>query len=611
MEHWNAAREAVAGAERVCGSIRLATCIGLRPAKALAIQAEGLRLQLEAVLAGSHDNASAVSTACRLTSHTLQLVDAVDLDHAAGEAGLIAWGFSVELAEAIGFALAGMVCSLTANMTATGRADLSTELEAVGSDLDSIALHLYGGLCRLDDVARLNADEANLVNAFQCICTWSLSLLCCCSGSWTLTSEALWEWASADGLWAFVLVKGVVMSRAIEGRGLDLPLPSNLSSLRQVAVEALLGTASPSIAFSEELQADLFADDLYGGFTIGQRTVGLAQHRARLAVAASDCSLLDSLVREAQESEGVAWLPSFASFLSSLAQPPPEEVVAWEEVCRADEDAGAEVQFTLLDAKGVADAFAAEVSVHSLSIWHLLTTVPRTSPRLGGGVGFLRDCACLAYSSPMGLESCCSFVEGCFESRTQADLEPSSLAALCLLSANCGVAPGERDGGLSAVVALLPPDVKQSVADQMVRSRVPVKESVKSVVLTLWTELLGPALQISAAPSFVHAGRPLLPQELQAITGKKKGQSSGLRDLLHGAPRDLCCELDGRLLVDPVRTPYGNVFERSILATCLQVNGCCPLTGLPLLMEQCQRDADLRIRAARWVRSAKPMQRRD
>lgn len=69
-------------------------------------------------------------------------------------------------------------------------------------------------------------------------------------------------------------------------------------------------------------------------------------------------------------------------------------------------------------------------------------------------------------------------------------------------------------------------------------------------------------------------------------------------------PTAFRCGLDGKLLVDPMRTPQGYVFERSGLQRYLYANGRCPVTGHPLQLEQCMRDGSLRREILLWVRQA-------
>lgn len=80
-----------------------------------------------------------------------------------------------------------------------------------------------------------------------------------------------------------------------------------------------------------------------------------------------------------------------------------------------------------------------------------------------------------------------------------------------------------------------------------------------------------------------------------------------MRELLKDVPPELCCALDGRLLVDPVRSPHGQAFERGTLQRALAASGGrCPLTGQPLSLADCPREPGLRRQVLRWVRERHP-----
>ncbi|CAE8624069.1 unnamed protein product [Polarella glacialis] len=88
-------------------------------------------------------------------------------------------------------------------------------------------------------------------------------------------------------------------------------------------------------------------------------------------------------------------------------------------------------------------------------------------------------------------------------------------------------------------------------------------------------------------------------------------QRTDLRGLVKNAPPHLCCALDGKLLVDPVRSPQGLVFERGSLARALGARpGVCPLTGAPLELEACPRAVELRAQVTQWVRNRAPSTQR-
>merc|ERR1711972_1269690 len=78
---------------------------------------------------------------------------------------------------------------------------------------------------------------------------------------------------------------------------------------------------------------------------------------------------------------------------------------------------------------------------------------------------------------------------------------------------------------------------------------------------------------------------------------------SGLRDMVQNAPQEFRCALDRKLLCDPVISPGGTIFERSTLAKWLQKNGeQCPVTGVAMRLEECQRMPELRKLVTEWVR---------
>lgn len=58
-----------------------------------------------------------------------------------------------------------------------------------------------------------------------------------------------------------------------------------------------------------------------------------------------------------------------------------------------------------------------------------------------------------------------------------------------------------------------------------------------------------------------------------------------------GCPKKYICEITGNLLRDPVRSPYGQVFEKRAIRTFLKKHGRkCPITGMPLSKSELQED---------------------
>merc|ERR1719146_559047 len=87
------------------------------------------------------------------------------------------------------------------------------------------------------------------------------------------------------------------------------------------------------------------------------------------------------------------------------------------------------------------------------------------------------------------------------------------------------------------------------------------------------------------------------------VSSKAQDLMIGLQKLTGNVPQEFRCAIDKGLLVDPVRSPAGHVFERSALVRELaKTGGKCPISGTPLTLEECERDIGLRMRALKWVR---------
>merc|ERR1712034_181790 len=77
----------------------------------------------------------------------------------------------------------------------------------------------------------------------------------------------------------------------------------------------------------------------------------------------------------------------------------------------------------------------------------------------------------------------------------------------------------------------------------------------------------------------------------------------GIEKLVNQAPADLCCSVDGRLLINPVRSPNGAVFEYSVLVIALyQGGGICPCTGEVLSLESCQYDEEVKRNSTAYIK---------
>lgn len=68
-------------------------------------------------------------------------------------------------------------------------------------------------------------------------------------------------------------------------------------------------------------------------------------------------------------------------------------------------------------------------------------------------------------------------------------------------------------------------------------------------------------------------------------------------------PEDMRCQIDGKVCINPVRSPYGHLFEKKTLerwmANCGSV---CPVSSKPLRMEECQPDAEMKKRIVKFLK---------
>ncbi|CAM9694928.1 unnamed protein product, partial [Ectocarpus sp. 8 AP-2014] len=67
------------------------------------------------------------------------------------------------------------------------------------------------------------------------------------------------------------------------------------------------------------------------------------------------------------------------------------------------------------------------------------------------------------------------------------------------------------------------------------------------------------------------------------------------------APEGIICQLSKRVARDPVRTPYGHLFDRQMIGLWLSKQGSiCPLTGQPLVEAELKADGKAKAEAKAW-----------
>jgi len=448
----------------------------------------------------------------------------------------------------------------------------------------------------------------------------------------------LWEWASGDPFCILVLTKGLLSFGLSSANALDIWLqaglsgammPEDIAELQNVVIDAVLQLAAPDIVFQQ-------GGEMSNIVGIADRNESLSLHRALLAVAVADTGFVDVIMARLESSlttdtaQRHAPRPlAVAAFLAALVQPPVDSLPP--------------------SLRGFTDALAYQLSLRA-ELWPLLLRSFDAIAVLSGsdmrGVyvrSLLKDSASLAYAVPPDANTCWELFRICLSEQSSAisaDIRCSTkaLASLVVFAANSSFQPGNDHlaGTLLTGIA----DAKRvEVATAVGNWRAPIRADN----LAPWTTLLGSTdlqqvyevlpsdeeddfFEVSrrearaAATARMLSGPPPLgpppasmapssppslavsqlpPAERQPPAPTK----TGLRDLLCCVPSELACAVDGRLLVDPVRSPYGQVFERSVLQRALVTSGgVCPITRQPLSMDQCPRDAATRKQALAWVR---------
>eukprot|EP00929_Paragymnodinium_shiwhaense_P050175 TRINITY_DN25289_c0_g1_i2.p1 TRINITY_DN25289_c0_g1~~TRINITY_DN25289_c0_g1_i2.p1 ORF type:complete len:396 (-),score=68.62 TRINITY_DN25289_c0_g1_i2:289-1476(-) len=388
-------------------------------------------------------------------------------------------------------------------------------------------------------------------------------------------------------MWAMVLMNGALTlpghchGMPMARRFASLLTPADLADAQGSMLQAVLGLAAASVAFAgcENEAADEIA--------IETRASHLTRHRMHVANALVETDSLLLLVREASKRGFYAEL---AAFLSAVLQPElSHQVVHWA----ASVEGGADIVTRAVDASA---ALIQRLADCEEELWagFLAAIIEGWAP------GFLSDCGRIVLAVPV-TEALGKQVLRCAMRTSQAQ-EATCLSALVVFAANAGIAPDAVPGFAVGMDEALRPEVARRLVDW--------KGTLRREGLGSWLSLLSPTLSagdylspgasgVDRACSVEAAGR--LPA---SAASRSASNAEGLRELLVGAPSELRCALDGRLLVDPVRSPHGQVCERGVLAAYLARSGnVCPFTKLELRIADCRRMPELRQEAVQWMRS--------
>jgi len=433
----------------------------------------------------------------------------------------------------------------------------------------------------------MTEQEQDLRQAFHAICIWALVSLSRAVGGYArLSSTLLWEWASRDPVWALLLAKGVLSTSAHYRAFGSFPAEAELAELQRSVVNAVLDLPSHVVAFPEEESG--------GEVSIAARGEALARHRTELAIAVLHCDLLSVLLESASR-VGSSLGPRVAFFLAALLNP---EIIAGDPgwACSS-----ASAATSIEQVRGSSDSLGARISQNSGALWQSLAAVPAA---FGGQLpkGFLQDCANLAYFSQPPLAALEAFLAACLSSRTYvADVAEDAygLGALCILAANGSMEPGtsvlvQGLGGLNTFG-------QYAVTDTWQYWQGPIRTDI----ITKWAVVVfNQPLDLAPKPVAVVVSS-LQEQEAAAPAALTEGKAV-LRNLVRGAPPEFCCALTGQLMMDPVQSEYGHVFERAaIIKEIRRSGGTCPASGERLNLKMLARLPELRRSILAWIRETK------
>jgi len=454
-------------------------------------------------------------------------------------------------------------------------------LEFLAERLDAFQPFLFSVLVRVDAImssSNCNDFSTQRTNvALSGACAWLLAALLRTVGYRRFTSGVLWGWADRDVHWIMLLAKGMFTLDDQISLVPDTPLngalcPVDLQKLQDSLATAVLGLASSSIAF-DGIEQEVSQPDLH-----------FAIHRTKLGIAFLESNIMESLLKASESSASRNRRVQLASFLRELLQ---TKLLLQDPTWMHQ---GPETVLIVEAARATSAKLRDVIGQQSERLWTELATVANTAkpPR-----SFLKDCCDIAFRTFVPAHISANFIEQCLADQNTAMLQadPWALAALCVLASNFGLASG-ADGGLSQVLSALPDEIRLAVVGCFTEWTGSLEESGHAH----WSAFFEGLESAPPAPGHFEVTCALGSSHHAALG------MNGLKQLLTGAPAELCCSLDHQLLVNPTRSVYGHVFETTVLALALAGNGnVCPITGQPLSLENCTPDGHLRRQAEGYI----------
>lgn len=112
-----------------------------------------------------------------------------------------------------------------------------------------------------------------------------------------------------------------------------------------------------------------------------------------------------------------------------------------------------------------------------------------------------------------------------------------------------------------------------------------------------------PAQAASGGGPSLLGDLPALGNQVQESQKKAKGKIRIESRSVVDCPDDMRCAVDGKVMINPVRSPYGHCFEKKTLERWIQNCGSvCPVSAQPLRLDECQPDAEMKKRIVKFLK---------
>jgi hypothetical protein len=154
-----------------------------------------------------------------------------------------------------------------------------------------------------------------------------------------------------------------------------------------------------------------------------------------------------------------------------------------------------------------------------------------------------------------------------------------------------------EDGTPTVDVSQQKPSVSRGRADNKSESKAPTE-------LELEPEMLHTGGVLGDLPSLKSPTKSPNKYDDYTASGKKKKPSTmpNQMNVPADTPKEFICELCQRMMSDPVKTVYGNTFEKAVIMDWMSKQGhICPLTGAPLSETDLTPLPELKTKIQKWI----------